>query len=57
MPDPRKSISLISADRTTEGVLVVFSDNKTILFKTGFLYEKQKAAGNEDYTDIADRQD
>jgi hypothetical protein len=41
---------LISADRTTEGVLVVFSDNKTILFKTDFLYRNRNSNGNEDST-------
>jgi len=54
MPDPGRLISLISADRTTEGVLVVFSDDTTILFKTDFLYRNQNADGAEDYTDVPD---
>ncbi|HTF69099.1 MAG TPA: hypothetical protein VK638_41100 [Edaphobacter sp.] len=45
------------ADRTTDGVLVVSSDNKTILFKTNFLYRNRNANGNEDYTDTADMLD
>jgi hypothetical protein len=57
MPDLRRSITLISADRTTEGVLVVFSDNKTILFRTDFLYRNLNDNGNEDYTDTADMLD
>jgi hypothetical protein len=54
MPDPGRLISLISADRIAEGVLVVFSDDPTILFKTDFLYRNQNADGADDYTDVLD---
>jgi hypothetical protein len=40
-----------------EGVLVVFSDNKTILFRTDFCIETLQDNGNEDYTDTADMLD
>jgi hypothetical protein len=54
MPDPEQPISLISADRTAEGVLVVFSDYTTVLFKTDFLYKNHNADGNEEHEDIPD---
>jgi hypothetical protein len=57
MPDPRQPISLISTDRPTEGVLVVFNDNMTILFRTDFLCRNLNENGNEDYTDTADMLD
>jgi hypothetical protein len=51
MAGSEQPISIVSADRVNDGLLVRFSDNTTTLFQAHFLYEARDRNGNMPISD------
>jgi hypothetical protein len=54
MEHPQTPIRIALLERLQDGIMIVFSDDKTILFPTGFLYEHRADKGTQDFTNVPD---
>ena len=56
MSEEHRSVTVISADISKDGLIVYFSDGISTLFQNHFLYEVRESNGNIPLTDLDDEE-